>query len=301
MTLMPYDQQPLLEPIDQNITITIDMQSRPDGRVHWMFNDEAYQVPTLPTLFSALNPSTNATSPQTYGVSTQTFVLPHNAIIELSLHNKHMWKHPIHLHGHNFQVVHRTRGGAGSIEDTPLDQAPLRRDTAVINSHGDLRVRFRADNPGVWLLHCHMEWHAHSGLKATLVEAPLVLQQQLAGTVMQLAPNPARACLSADAAAAAAAPEDAEAVPVPSARVEQEAEAETEETKEGVDFNSLATPVRYAVLVISVVLVGIGLSSYVWYSRKNARSATYAPLPMADADLYNNEVSRLRQRPGPER
>lgn len=38
--------------------------------------------------------------------------------------------------------------------------------------------RFKATNPGVWLLHCHMEWHVEAGLTATIIEAPLELQQQ---------------------------------------------------------------------------------------------------------------------------
>ena len=32
---------------------------------------------------------------------------------------------------------------------------------------------------GVWLFHCHMEWHAETGLVATMIEAPLELQRQL--------------------------------------------------------------------------------------------------------------------------
>lgn len=33
--------------------------------------------------------------------------------------------------------------------------------------------------PGIWLFHCHLEWHVASGLSATIVEAPLDLQQTL--------------------------------------------------------------------------------------------------------------------------
>lgn len=34
-------------------------------------------------------------------------------------------------------------------------------------------------NPGIWLFHCHLEWHVASGLSATIVEAPLDMQQTL--------------------------------------------------------------------------------------------------------------------------
>lgn len=42
-------------------------------------------------------------------------------------------------------------------------------------------LRFRADNPGVWLFHCHMEWHVETGLVTTMIEAPLELQRQHEG------------------------------------------------------------------------------------------------------------------------
>jgi iron transport multicopper oxidase len=38
-------------------------------------------------------------------------------------------------------------------------------------------LRFKADNPGVWLFHCHIEWHVIMGLTATIIEAP----QELSG------------------------------------------------------------------------------------------------------------------------
>lgn len=48
-------------------------------------------------------------------------------------------------------------------------------------------------NSGVWLFHCHLEWHVVSGLSATFVEAPLELQSQLTLPADHLA-----ACAAAD-------------------------------------------------------------------------------------------------------
>lgn len=39
-------------------------------------------------------------------------------------------------------------------------------------------IRFRADNPGIWLLHCHIEFHVGAGFTATIVEAPEVLAER---------------------------------------------------------------------------------------------------------------------------
>jgi iron transport multicopper oxidase len=55
----------------------------------------------------------------------------------------------------------------------------MRRDTFVLRPDGYIVLRFAADNPGVWLFHCHIEWHVDQGLVATMVEAPLEIQKSL--------------------------------------------------------------------------------------------------------------------------
>lgn len=55
----------------------------------------------------------------------------------------------------------------------------MRRDTIVLKPAGHIVLRFKADNPGVWLFHCHIEWHVDQGLILTMVENPLELQQTL--------------------------------------------------------------------------------------------------------------------------
>jgi iron transport multicopper oxidase len=55
----------------------------------------------------------------------------------------------------------------------------MRRDTLVVWPLSNFVIRFRADNPGIWLFHCHIEWHTAVGLIATLIEAPLDLQSAL--------------------------------------------------------------------------------------------------------------------------
>jgi iron transport multicopper oxidase len=55
----------------------------------------------------------------------------------------------------------------------------MRRDTFVLKPNGYMVLRFQANNPGVWLFHCHIEWHMDQGLIATMVEAPLDIQKTL--------------------------------------------------------------------------------------------------------------------------
>lgn len=71
--------------------------------------------------------------------------------------------HPFHLHGQYFNVVGTGTGTWNS--SIPLNTTnPPQRDTAVIPSSGWIAIRWYADNPGLWLLHCHFSWHLSSGL-----------------------------------------------------------------------------------------------------------------------------------------
>ncbi|KAI9629462.1 hypothetical protein KEM48_012931 [Puccinia striiformis f. sp. tritici PST-130] len=57
---------------------------------------------------------------------------------------------------------------------------PLRRDTQVIGGGSYHVVRVLADNPGVWILHCHLGWHLGAGFAGMVVMQPSVLRQRTA-------------------------------------------------------------------------------------------------------------------------
>jgi FtsP/CotA-like multicopper oxidase with cupredoxin domain len=74
--------------------------------------------------------------------------------IEIELVNRTMMAHPIHLHGHVFQVV--------AIDGRPLRGAV--RDTVLVSPGGRVRIAFDADNPGRWAFHCHNLYHMETGM-----------------------------------------------------------------------------------------------------------------------------------------
>ena len=83
--------------------------------------------------------------------------------------------HPIHLHGHDFYVLAQAEGatfpGNGTDAASLLNfNNPPRRDTATLPARGYLVVAFQADNPGAWLMHCHIPFHISSGLGLQFVE-----------------------------------------------------------------------------------------------------------------------------------
>lgn len=76
--------------------------------------------------------------------------------------------HPIHLHGHNFFVIGSGLGSGQGISYN-LTNA-VARDTQGVAAGGYLVVAFPMDNPGVWLMHCHIPFHMSFGLGLQLLE-----------------------------------------------------------------------------------------------------------------------------------
>lgn len=136
-------------------------------------------MPKVPSLYTALTAGKNATDVGIYGSNTNTWILEKGQTVEIVLNSADPGKHPFHLHGHAFQVIWRGVEEDGAYTNNGTYPAiPMRRDTFMVHPNSNIVLRFQADNPGVWLFHCHIEWHIVSGLVATLVEAPLALQAQ---------------------------------------------------------------------------------------------------------------------------
>lgn len=77
--------------------------------------------------------------------------------------------HPIHLHGHDFFILAQDTGIWDDTVTLNTDNPP-RRDVATLPANGYLVLAWQSDNPGSWLLHCHIAWHASQGLAMQFVE-----------------------------------------------------------------------------------------------------------------------------------
>ncbi len=69
--------------------------------------------------------------------------------------NDSMMFHPMHLHGHTFEVQ-------------GPDGPRARKDTVLVAPRQTVEVDFQADNPGKWIAHCHNEYHLESGMATYL-------------------------------------------------------------------------------------------------------------------------------------
>lgn len=190
--LVPTDKEAIFENPSQSLVLNMSMGNLGDGANYAFFNDITFVRPKVPSLYTALTSGNQSTNPAIYGVNTHPIVLAHNEVVEIALNNMDPGKHPFHLHGHAFQVLARSDKGAGLWSSDWLKNGsitfpttPMRRDTLLVRPHGFFVIRFRSDNPGIWLFHCHIEWHVDSGLILTFVEAPRELQTQLTNQIPQ--------------------------------------------------------------------------------------------------------------------
>ncbi|KAL4140250.1 hypothetical protein PRNP1_014535 [Phytophthora ramorum] len=155
-----------------------------DGLGHFAIDGSDYHhftVPEEPPLFTIAG-----------GLKTEELPITANARkvefgkhIEVVLVNVKDEQHPFHMHTHSPWVV---GSGVASIDQIRSNQLPplkllnpMTRDVYTVppctsdgnggcKDAGYLVLRFNADNPGVWIFHCHIDWHLEAGLSMVLVE-----------------------------------------------------------------------------------------------------------------------------------
>jgi laccase len=136
-----------------------------------VFTDDFPGKPPIPFNYTGTSPSNFQTTN-----GTRLYRLPYNATVQIVFQGTAVIfaeSHPSHLHGYNFFVVGKGLGNFDPNKDPQKFNLvdPVERNTVAVPTAGWTAIRFRADNPGVWLLHCHLEVHTTWGLKmAFLVE-----------------------------------------------------------------------------------------------------------------------------------
>jgi len=99
-----------------------------------------------------------------YWPNVTPMMVAHGQRVAIEMLNHTMMAHPMHLHGHAFQVV--------AINRAPLAGAV--RDTVLVPPMGSVTIAFDADNPGRWAFHCHNLYHMMTGMM-TEVRYPAII------------------------------------------------------------------------------------------------------------------------------
>ncbi len=88
------------------------------------------------------------------------FTAPRGRTVAIDLRNDTRWPHAIHLHGHHVKVLERNGKPRGS---------DAWKDTVLVDPLESAKVAFVADNPGKWMIHCHMLEHQAAGMASWFV------------------------------------------------------------------------------------------------------------------------------------
>lgn len=151
---------PYLIAYKQNLLHAFDQRPLPDG-----YDFATYDI-------NIVQNNTNATT------SNATYRLKFNTTVDIILQNANTMNpnnsetHPWHLHGHDFWVLGYGVGKFDRVSDPGKFNLvdPIMKNTVAVHPFGWTALRFRADNPGVWAFHCHIESHFYMGMGVVFEE-----------------------------------------------------------------------------------------------------------------------------------
>ncbi|VDB85211.1 unnamed protein product [Peniophora sp. CBMAI 1063] len=141
---------------------TIPLQISLNGS--FFVNNHTYTPPETPVLLQILGGNKTAQSLVPEG---SIYELEPNTVVDLIIPGGSLGgPHPMHLHGHQFWVLRSAGNSSLNLVD------PVLRDVVSAGNSTDdeVTIRFKTDNAGPWILHCHIDWHLNNGLAVVMAE-----------------------------------------------------------------------------------------------------------------------------------
>lgn len=83
------------------------------------------------------------------------FAAPRGRTVTIDMRNDTVWPHAMHVHGHHFKVLER---------NGKATESDAWKDTVLLDVQESVKIAFVADNPGKWMIHCHMLEHQAAGM-----------------------------------------------------------------------------------------------------------------------------------------
>ena len=155
------------------------LESYYKNRTH-TYSSDFPEKPPNPFNYTGVDPFTENMNTE---FGTKLLVLPYGTNIEIVLQGTsflNVENHPIHVHGHNFFIVGSGFGNFNIAKDPAKYNLvdPAERNTVAVPTGGWAAIRFKANNPGVWFIHCHVEDHTTWGLSMVFIVKNGVGQSQ---------------------------------------------------------------------------------------------------------------------------
>ena len=94
-------------------------------------------------------------------------------IIDIIINNIDYASHPFHLHGHHVWIIAQGKSNDGVYNQSIIYNLnnPIYRDTFTVNPYSYIVIRFKANNPGIWMMHCHNDWHLQLRMALLFIES----------------------------------------------------------------------------------------------------------------------------------
>ncbi|CAN1857297.1 LAC14, partial [Linum perenne] len=146
---------------------SVDILEAYYDKINKVYGDD---FPSNPPVWFNFTSENISAAYQVPSMGTKVKVLEYNSTVELVFQGTNLLApgvdHPMHLHGTNYYVVGSGYGNFDKEKD-PLKynlKDPPRQNTIAVPRNGWAAIRFRASNPGVWFMHCHLERHLTWGM-----------------------------------------------------------------------------------------------------------------------------------------
>ncbi|KAK0568694.1 hypothetical protein OC861_001696 [Tilletia horrida] len=168
------------KPTKQTI-MYINFGKAPSGDYHAYFNNTAFGAPYAGySTFTNVQNSTIASAATNYDGAFVVNVDDYE-VMDIIVNNQDDGAHPMHMHGYSPFIL--ANGAGNYVEGKSINlnttfANPMRRDTFVIPGYSWAVVRIIADNPGVWVFHCHLSSHMAAGLMMQFTIQPSKIAQQ---------------------------------------------------------------------------------------------------------------------------
>ncbi|BFG40990.1 hypothetical protein CerSpe_272640 [Prunus speciosa] len=151
------------------VTPSIDILQAYYGKIYGVYSAN---FPHKPYIFNFTGHVRNDTIYPNFG--TKVRMIEYGEEVEIIYQGTNMIaaeNHPMHLHGFSFYLVGT---GTGNFDPNQAPKTynlvdPPEVNTIGVPKNGWATVRFKADNPGVWFMHCHLERHASWGMATVLI------------------------------------------------------------------------------------------------------------------------------------
>ncbi len=179
LDLIPMNLTKYQVPTNENVkTYIYNAQHKGEDPGAMYFNNQTFIHPTNLSLLSllVLTNSKEFSWPGTVQFET-------NQIIDIIINNIDFAPHPFHLHGHHVWILSQGNTNGGYFNQSTFTNIisnkinPIYRDTFTVNPFSYIVFRLKTTNPGIWMMHCHNDWHLQIGMALLFIESSQLIKQ----------------------------------------------------------------------------------------------------------------------------